>query len=59
MNPGFWLRGIASNSSCSLKNQKTIKNNPKISENIRKGLPSPEVVGYKYDIKMSLLNEKL
>ena len=32
---------------------------PKISETVRKGLPSPEVVGNKYNIKIKLLNESL
>ena len=50
---------LASNSSYSLKNEKKIKNRPKISKNIREGLPSPKVVGYKYHIKITLLNTGL
>ena len=32
---------------------------PKPSETVRKGLPSPEVVGNKYNIKVTLPNESL
>ena len=42
-----------------MKNIKITKKKLKISKNIRKGLPLPEVVGFEYDIKISLLNESL
>ena len=53
---------LASNSLYSSKNQKTSKKtekNRKKTEKDRKGKPSPEVVGYKYNMKIDLPNESL
>ena len=52
---------LASNSLYSAQNQKKPKKNPKKTEKKpkktekdQKGLPSPEVLGYKYNIRLSL-----
>ena len=50
---------LASNSSYSGKNRKKVKKKSKKTEKDRKGSPSPEVLGYKYNIKTTLLNESL